>query len=623
MTARETQEQALARWHDLELIQAHYQDFGDFLVDVIEDVMGFQCSDIQLDIGDWVANGPQFRMVQAQRGQAKTTITAAYAVWRIIHDPTTRVLIISAGSDMATEVANWVIQIINNMPELALLRPDRAAGDRASVSAFDIHYSLKGPEKSPSLACLGITSNLQGRRADVLIADDIESQKNAQTATQRARLHHLTLDFTSINSGGDIIWLGTPQNIDSLYNSLPSRGVAIRIWPGRYPTDKELLDYDTYLAPLILERIKADPSLQRGGGPTGQRGQPIDPVILDEDKLTKKEIDQGPSYFNLQHMLSTKLSDQDRYPLKVGLVRWFDFNREEMLAPLSLAHIRTKENIIKWPEGHTLKDNLYRVQTAEDYGKIKSWFMYIDPAGGGQNGDETAYAITGLLGGRVFVAEVGGIKGGVTEDAIAAVVAVVMRWLPNMIGIERNFGNGALAQVLIPALQRAYDAKRKEDPGFFIGKSDATPGIEEMWETGQKELRIIDILEPVISSGKLVIHEDVIEQDWRDCYKYPMDIRQTFSLLFQMARITRDKKSLFHEDRLDALAGAVRHWVEALGVDDMKAKLAMQRDNYNRMMNDPIGTGRPMPGFPGLNKFGTTANALSKFGIPQTNHLRR
>ncbi len=325
--ARESQEQALQRWNDLELLQEHYRDFGDFLVDVIEDVMGFQCSDIQLDIGDWIANGPQFRMVQAQRGQAKTTITAAYAVWRMIHDPTTRVLIISAGSDMATEVANWVIQIINNMPELALLRPDRAAGDRSSVSAFDIHYSLKGPEKSPSLACLGITSNLQGRRADVLIADDIESQKNAQTATQRARLLHLTLDFTSINSGGDIIWLGTPQNVDSLYNGLPSRGVGIRIWPGRYPTDKELPDYDTYLAPLILERIKANPKLQTGGGPTGARGQPIDPVILDEEKLTKKEIDQGPSYFNLQHMLSTKLSDQDRYPLKVGLIRWFDFNK--------------------------------------------------------------------------------------------------------------------------------------------------------------------------------------------------------------------------------------------------------------------------------------------------------
>lgn len=620
---RETEEQALARWSDLELLQEHYRDFSDFLVDVIEDVMGFQCSDIQIDIGDWVANGPQFRMVQAQRGQAKTTITAAYAVWRMIHDPTTRVLIISAGSDMATEVANWVIQIINNMPELALLRPDRAAGDRASVSAFDIHYSLKGPEKSPSLACLGITSNLQGRRADVLVADDIESQKNAQTATQRARLHHLTLDFVSINSSGDIIWLGTPQNIDSLYNSLPSRGVAIRIWPGRYPTKDELPDYDTYLAPIIRERILNNPSLQTGGGPTGTRGQPVDPVILDEEKLTKKEIDQGPSYFNLQHMLSTKLSDQNRFPLKVSLIRWLDFNREEMMAPLTISHIRTDQYTVQWPEGHTLKDKMYRVSTADDYGKIKSWMMYIDPAGGGQNGDETAYAITGFLGGRVFVADIGAVKGGVSEESIDAICMVALKWLPSVIGIERNFGNGALAEVLRPAMDKAYKKRKEEKPEYFYGKSDALPGFEELWETGQKELRIIDILEPVIASGKLVIHSDILHDEWRSCYKYPMDKRQLYSLMFQMARITRDKKSLFHEDRLDALAGAVRHWVAALGIDEMAAKLAAQRDNYDRMMKNPLGDGRPMTGIPGMNKFGQTANALTRHGLGTVGHLRR
>ncbi len=610
---RETKDQALARWHDLELLQEHYRDFGDFLIDVMEDLMGFNCSDIQLDIGDWIATGPQFRMVQAQRGQAKTTITAAYAVWRMIHDPTTRVLIISAGSDMATEVANWVIQIINGMPELALMRPDRAAGDRASVQAFDIHYSLKGPEKSPSLACLGITSNLQGRRADVLIADDIESQKNAQTAGQRARLLHLTLDFMSICSKGDIIWLGTPQNIDSLYNGLPSRGTQIRIWPGRYPTAKELSDYDGYLAPLIAERIKADPSLQTGGGADGTRGQAIDPVILDEDTLTKKEIDQGASYFQLQHMLSTTISDQARFPLKVGLVRFLDFNREEKMAPMTVGHTRIDQHLIPWPEGQTLKDKMYRVNAADDFAKVKGWHMYIDPAGGGENQDETAYAITGFLAGRVFVAATGAVPGGLNDEHLDLLVEVIKLWMPDQIDIEKNFGNGALSQVLQPKVKRAF-----EGTGF------TAPGFEEVWETGQKELRIIDILEPVIGSGKLVMHEDIIEQDWKDCRKYPSDKRQTYSLLFQMARITKDRKALIHDDRLDALAGSVRHWVDALGVDEMKAKLAAARENYNRMMQNPKGDGRPMPGFPGMNKFGNAPNALQKHGLASAiTHLRR
>ena len=103
-------------------------------------------------------------MIQAQRGQAKTTITACYAVWRIIHEPSTRILIVSSGDTMATEIANWVIQIIKNMDELKCLRPDKSAGDRESVKAFDVHFALKGPEKSPSIACMGITSNMQGKR---------------------------------------------------------------------------------------------------------------------------------------------------------------------------------------------------------------------------------------------------------------------------------------------------------------------------------------------------------------------------------------------------------------------------------------------------------------------------
>jgi hypothetical protein len=85
--------------------------------------MGFVCTEVQIDIGKYIAHGPKYRMVQAQRGQAKTTITAAYAVWRFIHDPTTRVLILSAGDTQATEIANWVIQIINGMPELECLGP--------------------------------------------------------------------------------------------------------------------------------------------------------------------------------------------------------------------------------------------------------------------------------------------------------------------------------------------------------------------------------------------------------------------------------------------------------------------------------------------------------------------
>lgn len=594
MAVRETPEQALERWHNLELLQRHYAKFDDLLVDVIEDLMGFVCSEVQSDIGNYMVNGPKYRMVQAQRGQAKTTIAAVYAVYRIIHDPTTRVLIISAGDTQATEIANWVIQIINNMDELACLRPDRNNGDRSSVEAYDVHYSLKGPEKSPSVACIGITANSQGKRADLLIADDIESAKNSQTKVQQDRLQHLTLDFTSMCSTGDIIYLGTPQSIDSIYNSLPGRGYDIRIWPGRYPTEAELPGYATYLAPLITKRIKNDPSLQDGGGPTGERGKPIDCTLLGEDILTKKEIDQGPAYFQLQHMLSTTLSDSARFPLKLGNIRFLAFDRDSRRVPMTLNFARTDQTRIQLGTDFPTKELMYRVHSAEDFGEFKHGHMYVDPSGGGANGDELAYAITGFLAGRVVLYAHGGMPGGIEDAQLDWLTGIAKKWKPSHISVEKNFGNGAFSAVWQPRLLKEHRC-----------------GIEDVWESGQKELRIIDTLEPIISSGKFVVHEDLLTEDWRQCQKYPGDVRATYSMFWQLSRLTRAPKSLIHDDRLDAVAGSARYWVGALAQDELKSIAAAKDEAYRKLMANPLGDGRPLPG--SFGRHSSAPNALSKF----------
>lgn len=220
MKAWEGAEQAEVRWDQLALVQAHYSQFVPFLEDVMLE-LGFSTSEIQRDIAGYIAYGPASIMVQAQRSQAKTTIAAAYAVWFLLHDLTGRVLIISAGGTQAEEISTLIVRIVMNMDVLECMRPDKMAGDRTSVLGFELHHSLKGMDKSPSVACVGIDSNLQGKRADLLIPDDIESSKNSATATQRAKLMHLTKDFTSIvvdknGNPGRIVWLGTPQTMDSI-----------------------------------------------------------------------------------------------------------------------------------------------------------------------------------------------------------------------------------------------------------------------------------------------------------------------------------------------------------------------------------------------------------------------
>lgn len=578
------------RWGQVKALQAAYPNFNEFLYDVINGLMGFQCTANQIDMGDYLQYGPLFRMIQAQRGQAKTTVTAGYAVWRLIHNPSARILIVSSGDKMAKEISNWIIQIITGMEELACMRPDRNKGDRASVEAYDIHFDLKGPEKSPSVACVGITSNLQGKRADVLIADDVESQKNSATAEMRDRLTHLTRDFTSICSKGDIIYLGTPQSVDSVYNGLPSRGFDIRIWPGRYPTEEEEVNYGNFLAPLIKNAMEANPSLRKGGGITGLRGQPTDTVILGEEILVKKEIDQGAAYFQLQHMLDTRLADQERFPLKISKLVFMEVPPERI--PIQINFLASPDNKIMLPSDYPLTDLMYSAASfGPEFGAYQGTHMYVDPAGGGQNGDETAYAVTKFVAGKVILVDVGGVKGGLGDEALDALTAVALKWKPHQIDIEKNFGNGALSQIWQPKLFKVHACT-----------------IEDVWESGQKELRIIDTLEPIIGTHRLIIDRKLIEQDWKDVQKYPAERRPSYSLFVQLSRITRDRGALYHDDRLDAVAGSARHWLESLSQDEQQAAIAAQRKSYEELMRDPLGTGRPMPGWEGMNSLGGNRN---------------
>lgn len=571
--ARETAQAAALRWKKLKVLQEHYVDFTDFLNDVITDFLGFTCTDIQEDIGDFLANGPQYSMIQAQRGQAKTTITAIYAVWRMIHDPTTRTLIVSAGGPLAKEIANWIIQIIMGMSQLECLRPDPSNGDRQSVEAFDVHYSLKGPEKSPSVACLGVTSNIQGRRADLLIADDIESSKNSESEIQREKLRKLTRDFTSICSKGKIVYLGTPQSIDSVYNSLPSRGYTVRVWTGRYPTEKEEQNYGNALAPLLQERMRENPDLRTGGGPTGERGKPTDPVLLDEETLTKKEIDQGSAYFQLQHMLDTRLMDADRYPLKVGKLVFMTIPQQRI--PLFVDWLPSPEYQIHTSQDYPIDLDLYEIHGhGDDFAEFQGTHMYIDPSGGGKNGDEMAWAVTKFRSGYVYLVDIGGIPGGLHEENQNYIANLAEKWKPDQIDFEDNFGAGAFRQVITPVILKKHRC-----------------AIEGVYETGQKELRIIDTLEPLIGGQRLIVEKDLIELDWKRCGKYGLEIRSLYSLFFQMARLTRDKGSLGHDDRLDALAGSCRHWTDMLAVDKEKEHAKAKQEAWRQMRMDPLGDG--------------------------------
>lgn len=562
------------RFSQVAALAEHYEDFVDFAIDGMA-FLGFDTTEMQSDIAAFMQNGPRLRMVMAQRGEAKSTLAALYAVWRIVQRPSTRVLIVSAGEMQASEVATLVVRLIQTWDILECLRPDRQAGDRTSTEAFDVHYALKGLDKSPSVACVGITSNLPGKRADLLIPDDIETNKNGLTVVQRQQLLQLTKEFSSICTHGDILYLGTPQSKDSVYNTLPARGFTVRIWPGRYPTAEECEKYGDRLAPSIAERIKADPTLQRGGGIDGSRGKPSDPGRYTEDDLIEKELDKGPEDFQLQYMLDTSLADALRMQLKLHdlVIANFDSDRVPEIIPFQASpkFVADLGNDFPIP----LTKMYHPVPVDCTFVKPDLVLAYLDPAGGGS--DELAAACGFSIGPYVHVKSIIGLRGGLSGNNPEK----LCEWLATNgvtdVLVESNMGHG-LFEINLRAELAARGLSHIQVSGEY--------------STGQKERRIIDSLVSPMQRHRIIVHKAVFEQDRLCSKEYSIEQRVQYSLFYQIANITTDRNSLVHDDRIEAVAGVVRRFKGVLADDETKAAEKRALAEVRGFLDDPMGYGK-------------------------------
>jgi hypothetical protein len=560
-----------------------YPRFRDFCLDAML-FLGFTMTWMQLDIADYMQDGSNRDMVAAQRGEAKSTIACLYAIWCIIQMPSSRVMLISGSGDKAEENGQLITKMIMHWDLLAYLRPEAKYGDRTSVTSFDVNWSLKGVEKSASINCMGITAALQGYRADLLIPDDIETTKNGLTATERAKLVRQSQEFTSICTHGKILYLGTPQSRESIYNGLPARGFNMRIWPGRFPSLEEQERYGDYLAPSIVARIIAleEQGLmcRTGKGLDGTRGWSADPQRYDESTLIEKELDQGPEGFQLQYMLDTSLADEIRMQLKLKDLIVGEFVHDRV--PEQIAWAADERFRLKF-EPHKfaiLKPELY-LPAAMDGGwqPLQQMTMFVDPAGNG--GDELSYAVGGVLGPYIHVVSIGGWKGGFAEDNLEKCVQLAEELGVKIIYVEKNMGAGAVGQLF-----RNWMNKIDEK----TGKKRCTGiGVEDRQKNGQKEKRIVDTLRPVMQRHRLIFHRRALDDDFRLLAQYPADQRNIRSVFHQLHNITTDRGSLQKDDRIDALEGLVRELTPALLRDDEAATRAREKSALVEWLTNPMG----------------------------------
>lgn len=581
------------------MFSSTFREFAEF-AELGMKYLGFDTSDIQMDIAKYMQYGKTKRMIQAQRGQAKSTLAALYCVWLLINNPSARILVVSGGEKQASDVALLIVRIIMNWSILCWLRPDASRGDRTSSGAFDMHCDLKGIEKSASITSVGITSNFTGSRADFILADDIETPRNSMTQTEREKLLQLTKEFAALCITGAILYLGTPQTKDSIYRALPARGYDVRVWCGRYPTKEELERYSAgvTIAPMIMEKLQADPTLQEGGGITGKRGKPTDPTYITELVLQEKELEYGEEGFNLQYMLDTTLSDALRTKIKLSDMLVLGCDKE--LVPETLQYSADPQRLFKDSTPPISDSRMYWAAGVSDvFIPFEHKIMTLDPAGSG--GDELSYAIGGATNSYIYLLSTGGFAGGMTEANMNSVLLKMVQYNVNVLDIEQNMGHGTVLMLFIAQLDKLKNQcqTKHEDILPLLLKSGLTHqqfynalssiGCTQYYAVGQKEKRIIDTISPITRRHKLVIAHSAIQDDWEHCQQHSSEKRMQFSALYQLANITYDRGSLVHDDRADCVQRVVEVLKGFLAKDDEKAALKRVEQAAADWVRNPMG----------------------------------
>ena len=543
--------------NDNQVITALKQDFKLFLQALWEELNLPQPTRAQYAIADYLQNGPKRLQIQAFRGVGKSWITGAFVLWTLFNDPERKIMIISASKERADNMSIFLQKLIIDTPWLAYLQP-KSDETRWSRISFDVNCT---PHQAPSVKSVGITGQLTGSRADLIVLDDVEVPGNSMTELMREKLLQLCTEAESILTPKDdsrIMYLGTPQTTFTVYRKLAERNYRPFVWPSRYPRRKKLSQYEGLLAPQIQE------DLDMGA----DEWEVTDPDRFSEEDLIEREASMGRSNYMLQFQLDTSLSDAEKFPLKMADLVVTSVN--PTTAPDNVVWCSDPKNVIKdAPTVGLPGDYFYSpMQLQGEWGPYTETICSVDPSGRGT--DETAAAFLSQRNGFVYLHQMRAYRDGYSDKTLLNILRGCRKYNVTKLVIETNFGDGMVGELFKKHIQQT---------GQYID-------IEEIRANVRKEDRIIDSLEPVLNQHRLIVDRGVIDWDYASNKDSAPESRLLYMLFYQMSRMCREKGAVKHDDRLDTLAQGIKYFTDAMSINAHDAIKLRKREEWESVLQD-------------------------------------
>ena len=507
----------------------------------------------QYAIADYLQSGPKRLQIQAFRGVGKSWITGAFVLWTLFNNAEKKIMIISASKERADNMSIFLQKLIIETPWLKHLQPKSDDGRWSRIS-FDVECS---PHQAPSVKSVGITGQLTGSRADLMILDDIEVPGNSMTELMREKLLQLCTEAESILTPKDdsrIMYLGTPQTTFTVYRKLAERNYRPFVWPARFP--KNATPYEGLLAPQLQEDI--DKGVEAG--------ECTDPDRFDNEDLLQREAAMGRSNFMLQFQLDTTLSDAEKFPLKMADLVITSVNPKE--APDNVIWCSDPRNVLKdLPTVGLPGDYFYSpMQLQGEWTPYQETICAVDPSGRGT--DETAACYLSQKNGFLYLHEVRAYRDGYSDATLLDILKGCKKYNATTLVIETNFGDGIVSELFKKHIQQTKQRIL----------------IDEIRANVRKEDRIIDSLEPVLNQHRLIVDRSVIDWDYNSNKEHPPEQRLLYMLFYQMSRMCRMKFAVKHDDRIDCLAQGVKYFTDSLSISAQTQIDLKKQEEWNDIL---------------------------------------
>lgn len=468
------------------------------------------------------------RVMLVFRGAAKSTLYAVWKAYELYRDRTHRALIWAADDKLAMKLTRDVRNVLRRHPLCRGMLPP-------VVGAKSFWVSGSIDARNPSMEATGVNSNATGSRADAIDFDDIEVPKNIKTAEARENLRAKIDDATHIAvPGAQKTFIGTPHTHESIYTEQIEGGAAVLKIPlfehlKRYEKTGQAKRYAFPFKPgpdglYVLAGIgKGAKLLVEGTDYRVSRGAvvfdaPPDKVIdicagcAWPERFTRKDIEQR------RRATRTLNAWDSQYHLEAKPLGEVRLDPERIRAYDAQPVVRRVNGTLAMQLGQA------RIVGAVAYwdcslGKVKgdaSAFVLMLTDEGGRLYWHVCEGLTGEL------AEFDEVTGEITGGQCGRIRTLVETYHIPAVTVETNGPGGFVPPILRRALK------------------GTGCGVTEVWNTADKRKRILDGLEPPLSSRFLWAHVSVLDGPlWEQMRDFDPSVREQ------------------PDDYLDAGAGAI------------------------------------------------------------------